>query len=746
MEGQLVRPGTARSAAVPAFVHPACAESSKLITGLGVSKSLSKEAALAQRRPLDFATQVSYLSLQMQRTLVTTPVAGEGPLGAYKTRDLVAASRERVQHAGASGRLGPLPAGIAANLVSWQAGSRALLEGAREKLVANTLAEDDAANRAAGGLLTVRGLSHHHPSSAPAGGARTPHSHLATHPARPSSASNSADQSAAHSVSPSKGAHPAGSSSSSSRGGGGVSVVSQRFVTAREKELVAEREAALLASQLHQIRASRRALGEDIERRIQMARRPKSANLATKVDYRQGVREGLQRPMTAGPSSSSSGGGAGGLGGGADAVLLPPLPMTASTVVPRKSYYGPSATSLSSMVTSAVPIGPTAVHVVVGGRPLTLEFPATAPPAGGQTSRPTSAASPRALGGRAPSADGQGRPASAGDSAPGDPMALLAADAAIELALDPASASRPGSAAHTLSRPRSGRRRAVRPPRSSSSSSSSRPGSASSLLPPLHIPSSSSDGFGSGAEDVGSAGEDGFDDDGGEGEEDDLGLGFDLGPEDRHVVRMAPRLPVPILVTGKRPVTIGVPKGKKHADRPSMAGWWENEGRAQALERQDSDAKAAHEARTAADEAAGKAPHASNTVPLGPAGVPLLPEASIQPAANVVSAVPLLRSRMGAEAAYDVDATVKAFEALKIRGGGPSRQVVARALLTGPEGTAAGTAAQAARPVSASSGFFGLGENPLMRKKRLAALALQTIAAAKKGAAAAKKGGGGKKK
>jgi hypothetical protein len=190
------------------------------------------------------------------------------------------------------------------------------------------------------------------------------------------------------------------------------------------------------------------------------------------------------------------------------------------------------------------------------------------------------------------------------------------------------------------------------------------------------------------------------------------------GADVRHVVKLAPRLQTAVVVP--RP-----------APRPA--------GAAVAARAEEDAAAAAAEAAAAAAAAAGApAPPAAPRPPMGPAGVPLAPEASIPRPIDVLSSAPALREKMEAEDTYDIAATAAAFE----RKGAPAppASALARALLSGPGATPAAAAAQAERPVSASGVYFRLGENPVARERRLAALANQVLAAAKKGAGGAKKG------
>ncbi len=444
--------------------------------------------------------------------------------------------------------------------------------------------------------------------------------------------------------------------------------VTQRFVTARDRELKEAREASDLAAMLSTLRAQRKTMNEEIERRIQARRRPKSANLVARLDYRTSVKEALLRPVTAGATV-----------GGVAADASSPKPKTGSSSSSSSSSGGLPPT----LVTSAVAHSMTGVTLTVGGKAIALDFHARAD------------AGPRS------------------DADDDD-------DDIIDAALDPTeivsraasrAGSRPGSGIG-IGRPMSPRGGAQLPSLRPGSGQGSRPVSAT-------------------------------------GRPRSRGPPPPTGPiqEPAHVVQVSSRLTTPIILTRAPAKTTGVAKSSRAKDRPSMAGWWETAGRGEALERQDAQAKAEAEAEAAAAAAAsGGDPTSAVTppIPLGPAGVPLVAESSIGPAPDVLSSIIALRAKIEAEDAYDVDRAAEALERIGVSGlpGLPAERL-ARALATVPASTSAAARAQAERPVTASSGFFGLGENPVAREKRLTALKNQLLAAAKKGGAGK---GGGKKK
>jgi hypothetical protein len=247
----------------------------------------------------------------------------------------------------------------------------------------------------------------------------------------------------------------------------------------------------------------------------------------------------------------------------------------------------------------------------------------------------------------------------------------------------------------------------------------------------------------------------------------------------QHTVSLTKRLGTPLIVSSlpvvpgsspiSRPTTARVRQGvtsyippsrpstsngrvnasTKRADRPSSTVWWNNAGRQEAIDKISAEAAAALEAKAAAN-GADETPSKTINVPIGPAGFPLLPESSVPTSLNVIRFIPSLTAFAEKEREYDIEnlavalsnATLKDTENEEARTNELEKQrLKARKALLSASAAPAASAAQTARFVSASSGFYSLGDNPLARERLLAAQKQVLLDAAKKAAAK-----GGKKK
>lgn len=536
-------------------------------------------ASLSSLKPtkskLTFDTSIIYHSNMLQRPLII-PVQPSNTLEKYQTKDLLNSYTERIQHATVSGRLqSPQAAGIANNLVNWQNNSRQVLTNAKLSQKYDEKCND----------LIILGQN-----------------------TLPSSSTTTTTN------------------------------VQEKYATARDRELAEQREAADLASTLRTWRAQRKLQNEAIERNIQLRRRPRSANLNVRVDYRAGVREVLNRPNTVGSNPASS--------------------TTVPSLVRKDTITSPNNKVINNNLVIHPPVltpndnnnnNSNSISMSIGNKALTLDFiPSTTTL---------------------------------------DNDTLNAIHDAIGLPnLD---SSRPGTSSSNPS---------------GSRPNSSRPGSRGILsMISLH------------------------------GMESTTPVNTNIpGIDPQHSVKLTSRLNIPIIVNKPASIPIGTPKGTHHRNRPSMVGWWNTEGRNQAKEREEQNNKNNEDNNNTE----------TNTklanVPMGPAGVPLLPEASIEPIPDILNSMQQLRTQIDAEDDYDVDATLQAFEKKGIT---LPTLAVSQAIKTSTLPTSMISKAQQERPVTASSGFFGLGENPVAREKRLAALKNQVLAAAKKAG-----GGKGKKK
>lgn len=545
--------------------------------------------------PLTFDTSIIYQTNMLQRPLIT-PVQPSSPLRKFQTRDLLVAHTERVQHATVTGRLqSPQAIGIATNVVNWQNKSRQVLQQAHTAMKNDSIHND----------LIILGS--------------------------PTGTSNGSSALLSSTVRP----HTSPATTQSS-----ATLVQERYTTARDRELMEQREAADLAQTLQTWRVQRKLQNERIEKNIQLRRRPRSANLSTKVDYRSGIREALIRPSTVGST-------------------LPTSTITNNTLRSKTDTTVPTVPG-SMIITSPTLMDPnnnnnntnTIISMNIGNKPLTLDFP-----------------SPVWI----------------------DHTATNAIHDAIGLPFDSSTtASRPGTSDPSN--------------RTGSRPSSSRPGSRG-ILSMINLHGMENPGSNTNSNGI-----------------------MDIDPP--HMVKLTPRLNIPIIITRPATVPIGTPKGNRHRNRPSMVGWWHTEGRNQAKEREQN-AKLTDDSESST---VGK--HAN--VPIGPAGVPLVPEASIEPVPDLLNSMQQLRNQIDAEDDYDIEATTQAFEKKGVTL--PSLSL-SHALKTSTASTSVVVRSQQERPVTASSGLFGLGENPVAREKRLAALKNQILAAAKKAG-----GGKGKKK
>jgi len=640
--------------------------------------------------PMPAATAAAYQAAMLQRPLVA-PVPLSERLAAFQTRDLLASRGERVAHAAAA-EGGPAGGERAATLMlslhAWQVGAFAQLEQGRRATELDFL-------RSASVRAAPQGQA---PGSAP---------HAAQAALRVIARPYTASVGAALAMGGGGGAGGFGGAGAgaSAAEAAGDAAANARWITARQRELAEERGAAQTDAALLAWRLLRKKQAEGIEHNIQMRRRPKSANLTAKVEYRRTVKDALLRPATAssgaagaaGTGSGGSGGAGGGGGFGGKARFDAGLGLPAWAFPQTSGSRAPTAAISAQRGADA-----NALEVAVAGRTLVLPF------------APSAFADPEL------DAEAGGDLGGLGGFGGGDP--------------GPLALSRPTSAA-AGGRPGSGG--GGRP-----SSSGSRRG-----------------GGGGGASASASASAAGLD------------------AEDataQHQVRLSLRLPTPLVVTASlggglgatsRPATAsgrpGLPPlrpatsngrnnaSSRRADRPSAGVWWNAAGRAEAMDKQEAAARAEAEAEAAAAvAAAGGAESPTRGPPPGPAGVPLLPETSIPAALDVLAALPALRAVAEREDAYDVESTVAALAraAAAAAADAALRARVQRALASGGAAPVA-AGLQAARPVTATSGFFGLGANPLARERLLAAQRGVLLEAAKKAAAAKAKGakGGAKK-
>lgn len=637
-----MRPGTSRGGATASSQLPPRVSSTGL-TGLRNSRLQAVIGNSAADRSLPsvvsapVATLVAYNDTMLQRPLIS-PVKCSTELNAFQTRDLLASRRQRIDNAQSTSGALSVQA-IAKSIVQWQSKTRHRLHAAEKSIELSLRSGDADGGGGYHGDPTSRPVSTHHAAAA--------HSQVAQ------------AGFAASDVDPTEEA---------------------RWKTAKERELVEERQAAEVNAALTSWRAQQLLLSEGIEARIQGRRRPRSTNMVAKVEHRQGVTDALVRPtVLASPTAAAP--------GPAAAPASPSKPSTSPSI---SRSAGAAPLPVLTRPTSVL-TGPSSVAVSLpGGRHVSLDFPA--PPAGHRDPR-------MGLGRRPDYLDddtGVGGGSAVIDAliGGGDPVQLVS--------------SRPGTAAST--------------------------GRSTS---PMQMRSPRAANAAAGGDDAGD------------------------GPTAPHQVKYTTRLPIPIIVTGAgmgaqqqqqhaRPATTGsMNRSRRHADRPSMAGWWSTTGKAEAAEREDAEVRAVTAAASSQPSAAAAAqseadasgfvlPSTTHQPPMGPAGVACLPEVSIQRPPPLLKALPALSQKMNEEQAYDVGATVTAFHKFGLASS-IEAQKVARALVTGL--TPAGAAAQASRPMSASSGYFGLGENPVMRQRRLDMLRNQALAAGKgKGA-----GGKGKK-
>lgn len=598
---------------------------------LTARKTAAMNSSFATRQGLGTAslpipTAIAYQTALLERPMIE-PIDGSDRLKTYMLRDMLESRGKRVANALASNTLpgGERGAAILKSIHSWQVDSFAQLKTASTLYSDETIASDD--------VFLQR------PGTVPTGGLRSNLVSPMRVSARPQTASTtSLDE-----------------------------PVNKRWVTARQRELAEERREAETELLMNAWRAQRKKVTETIEHSIQLKRRPRSANLTAKVDYRRTIKDSLQRPVTAN----------GGNVGGASITIRPRY----DTGLGMPSWaFGKNASNVNPTISVTLPEpNSSSMQVHLPGRTLTLDFPAA-------------------------SFDGN---------------------------TDLSSARQ----VDNLEDDQSG----VMIPQAASGSNGSRP--------PSRPASSSSDAMES--------------------------------VDTQHTVSLTKRLGTPLIVSSlpvvpgsspiSRPTTARVRQGvpsyippsrpstsngrvnasAKRADRPSSTVWWNNAGRQEAIDKISAETAAALEAKAAAN-GADETPSKTISAPIGPAGFPLLPESSVPTSLNVIRFIPSLTAFAEKEREYDVEnlavalsnATLKDTENEEARTNELEKQrLKARKALLSASSAPAASAAQTARFVSASSGFFSLGDNPLARERLLAAQKQVLSDAAKKAAAK-----GGKKK
>lgn len=270
---------------------------------------------------LPIPTAVAYQTALLERPMIE-PVDGSERLKTYMLRDMLESRGKRVANALGATTLpgGERGAAILKSIHSWQVDSFASLKSA------STLYENDI--KASDEDLMKR------PGTVPTGGLHGMVSPLRVS-ARPQTASaTSIDE-----------------------------PVNKRWVTARQRELAEERREAETELLMNAWRAQRKKVTETIEHSIQLKRRPRSANLTARVDYRRSIKDSLQRPVTAT---------AGGVG-----VSATPRPRYDTGLGMPLWAFGKSAANPNISVSMPEP-NSNSMQVNLPGRVLTLDFPSAA--------------------------------------------------------------------------------------------------------------------------------------------------------------------------------------------------------------------------------------------------------------------------------------------------------------------------------------------------------------------------------
>lgn len=274
---------------------------------------------------LPIPTAVAYQTALLERPMIE-PVDGSERLKTYMLRDMLESRGKRVANALGATSLpgGERGAAILKSIHSWQVDSFASLKTASSQYANDTIASDDV-------FLMKR------PGTVPTGGLHGALVSPLRVSARPQTASaTSIDE-----------------------------PVNKKWLTARQREQAEERREAETELLMSAWRAQRKKVTETIEHSIQLKRRPRSANLTARVDYRRTIKDSLQRPVTS----------SGGVGGAASAA---PRPRYDTGLGMPLWAFGKNTANANPTISVSLPEpNSSSLQVNLPGRVLTLDFPST---------------------------------------------------------------------------------------------------------------------------------------------------------------------------------------------------------------------------------------------------------------------------------------------------------------------------------------------------------------------------------